>query len=146
MSERRVAVSCEDLSLAFDFVASGSTFEHRAFVSRDDGKIYWLSDGEPVGDEDGVPDTLESDDFLELPHKNDLDLGHDLVFRFVAEELPNHYDRIERFFRGPGAYGRFKDLLEAENRLEQWYAFEAEAVKAALEEWCADNGIRLTYP
>lgn len=49
-------------------------------------------------------------------------------------------------FRGRGAYRRFRELLVAANRLEEWYAFEREAVREALKQWCDANGVRLAEP
>jgi hypothetical protein len=57
--------------------------------------------------------------------------------------LPHQYDRAADIFHSRGAYRRFKELLAAENLLEQWYAFEAEATEQALKQWCQENNIRL---
>ena len=46
-------------------------------------------------------------------------------------------------FRHRGAHARFKELLTAEDCLEEWYAFEAEATDRALREWCRLNEITL---
>jgi len=82
-----VAVEYEDLLLAFEFVSSSPPMENSAYVSLDTGQIYWVSSLNPI--EDDAPDDLEeSDRYIAIPHKNDLDLGQDLVFRFVAQELP----------------------------------------------------------
>ena len=43
-----------------------------------------------------------------------------------------------------GAYGRFKDLLERRNLLEQWYAFEQSAQRRAIEHWCEENSLEIT--
>jgi len=53
------------------------------------------------------------------------------------------YDQVEGFFRQPGAYGRFKDLLAREGALERWYSFETDSVERALRQWCADNGLEI---
>lgn len=90
-----------------------------------------------------APDDLDTDRYISIPHKNDLDLGSQLALRFAAEELPEHQRRIEGFFRRRGAYARLKELLAELGRLERWYAFEAESTKSALKEWCAANGIEV---
>jgi hypothetical protein len=139
-----VRVKYDDLSMAFDFVRSAGPMEHAAYVSLDTGAIYWVSEENPIED-DELPDDLDtSDRYLEIPHKNDLDLGRELAFRFVEARLPDRFTDVENFFQHRGAYARFKDLLEAEGRLEEWYAFEAEATERALREWCEANGIQLT--
>jgi hypothetical protein len=138
-----VTVTYDDLLLAFDFVCSGGPLEHQAYISLDTGKTFWMSDGQAVEDDEIPTDFEESDRYLEIPHKNDLDLGRELVFRFAEERLPHHRHRIAEIFDRRGAYQRFKDLLARENRLEEWYAFEAEATRQALQQWCEANGIRL---
>ena len=71
-------------------------------------------------------------------------LGSRLALDFAAAELPSRYERVQGFFRRPGAYGRFKEVLAAEGCLEQWYAFEAEAAEKALKNWCSENKIEIT--
>ena len=133
-----VSVKYEELLAAFDFVSFGVPMEHSAHISLDTGTIYWDADA----DEDELPDDLgESDRYLEVPHKNDLNLGRTLVLRFVAAQLPAQYARVEEFFRHRGAYARVKELLSAEGRLETWYAFEAAETDAALRNWCREHDI-----
>jgi hypothetical protein len=91
-----------------------------------------------------VPDDLEtSSHYIAIPHKHDLDLGRDLVLRFAARAVPGQYDRIEGFFQRRGAYARFRDLLSAEGRLEEWYNFEAKSREMALREWCEANAVAI---
>ncbi len=128
-----VSIKYDDLALAFDFVSAAPPMEHRAYICMETGAIYWVSDLGST-DED-VPDDLEeSDRYIAVPHKNDLDLGRELVLRFAAAELPQQYSRVEDFFRRRGAYARFKDLLAAEGRTEMWYAFESQSTERALRD------------
>ena len=137
-----VAVEYEDLLLAFEFVSSSPPMENSAYVSLDTGRIYWTSSLNPI--EDDAPDDLEeSDRNIAVPHKNDLDLGQDLVFRFVEQELPNDYERVRGFFRHKSAYARFKQLLESQEILEKWYKFENASMEMALREWCVQNDVQL---
>jgi hypothetical protein len=137
-----VTVRYDDLSLAFDFVSSGSPMEHNAYISIDTGQIYWTSDLNSTEEE--VPDDLEtSDRYIAIPHKNDLDLGRNLALRFVAQELPERYGRVKDCFRSRGAYARFKEVLESEGVIERWYKFEAESVEKVLRGWCAESGIQI---
>jgi Uncharacterised protein family (UPF0158) len=140
-----VKVKHDDLQTAFDFVSSAAPMEHRAYVCRDTGAIYWISELNPLDEE--IPDDLgESDRYIAIPHKNDLDLGKRLVLDFAAEELPDQYRVIESFFRHRGAYARFKEVLAARGCLDKWYAFEAATTERALREWCAENGINWVDP
>jgi hypothetical protein len=77
-----------------------------------------------------------SDRYIEIPHKNELDLGNSLALRFAEKRLPDRYADVVTFFRRRGAYARFKELLAAEGCLQEWHAFEAESTERALREWC----------
>ena len=138
-----VKVKYEDLLAAFEFVSSSALMEHSAYLSLDTGMIHWVSEGDPI-DEEELPADLEiSDRYVEIPHRNDLDLGKRLALRFVEAHLPHRYATAEQFFHHRGPYARFKDLLAADGYLEQWYAFESEATERAIQEWCAVNQIEL---
>ena len=135
-----VSVKYDDLIEAFEFVSFGGSSEHAAYISLDTGTIYWDTES---GDEELPDDLGDSDRYLAVPHKNDLDLGRDLALRFTAAELPNHCGSVEGFFRRAGAYARFKDLLEAQGRLDAWYLFEAVEAEVALKDWCREHQIPL---
>lgn len=116
-----------------------------AYIDRETGRIHWAEDeGVLDPDEAEVPDDLgDPERFIAIPHKNELDLGKHLVMDFAARALPDLYRDVQACFRGPGAYGRFKELLADEGKLEEWYRFEQEATEQALREWCEAEGIRL---
>lgn len=98
------AVNLKDLLEAFDFVGSAPPTEHQAYISLDTGEILWVS--EFVEDED-VPDDVEtSDRYIEVPHKNDLDLGRHLALRFAERALPDQYATVERIFQRRGTSSR----------------------------------------
>lgn len=127
---------------AFLFVSASPSFEHSAYLNKETGEIYHAS--EVGGDLDELPDDLEeSDKYVSIPHKNDLDLGRELVFAFVSARLPDEYGKVRGFFSGRGAYARYKDLLEAKVQLEAWYEFEKRSTEEALREWCKGEGIAL---
>jgi hypothetical protein len=125
-----VTIKYDDLSAAFDFVSFAAPFEYRAFVSLDTGAIHWISETSPIDEED-LPDDLEtSDRYIAVPHKNDLDLGHNLALRFAEEQLPHRYKSVETCFRHRGAYARFKDLLAAEQCLDKWSSIPSPRISA----------------
>ena len=136
------SVKYEDLELAFDFVSSGASMEHNAYISLDAGTIHWVSGDDALGEE--LPSDFDtSDRYIAIPHKNDLDLGRQLVTRFAEIELPDHSGKIRGFFSNRGAYARFKDFLASIGRLEAWYRFERETTEKALTEWCRENGVQV---
>ncbi len=138
-----VTIKYDDLSTAFDFVSSAAPTEHRACVSLDTGTIYWISELNPFEEEELPPDLETSDRYVEIPHRNDLDLGRRLAVRFVEARLPHRCDTA--MFRRRGAYAHFKDPLTAKGCLEEWYALEPKATDRALREWCRLNEISLVH-
>jgi hypothetical protein len=143
-STRIVAVKFSDILDGFDFVNMGSD-EAAAWVNLTTGVVRLKGmDGFLDDDEEAdADDPEESDHYISLPYKNELDLGARLVMDFAAEVMPDDYDRISDIFRGKGAYRRLKDFLARRGKLEKWYEFEAAATEAALRAWCARVGIVL---
>ena len=131
----------QDIEFAFQHVCTGGYGGNTALLNKKTGEIYYRSD---YADYDEIPeDAYLSESTVEIPHKNDLDLGSRLVFRFVRDAFPDGYDKVREIFSRRGAFARYKDWLITNGLLEQWYAFSNEAEEQALREWCADNGIDL---
>ena len=131
-----------DIHDAFLFVSSGAYADNVAVLCKDTGEILYRSN---LGDIDEIEDKeLDLDVCVEIPHKNDLDLGQELVFEFVETYLPDGYERVRQIFRRRGAYGRFKDLLERRGLLQRWYDFETQREEEALRDWCKENEIELS--
>jgi hypothetical protein len=130
-----------ELLNAFEFVGSGRPFENQAYICLETGNIYFVSS--IAGAEEDAPEDIEiSEKYIMVPHKNDLGLGRDLAFSFVDRELPETWNTVVELFRRPGAYRRFKQMLESREMLDKWYTFEASAVEKALREWCDESGIQ----
>ncbi len=136
-------VNLSDLQMALDWVST-DYLENQAYVCRDTGKIYWISGESGVLDDEAeIPDDIEdTDKYVLVPDKRDLDLGSHLVFDFTAQNLPQHYDQVRDMFRRKGAYGRFKGLLERQDKLQAWHAFSDEQATKALKEWCNEEGLQ----
>lgn len=133
-------VSLKDILLAFEFVSSGATGEHQAFLCKQSGTLYWHS--EVTGDLDELPDDIDdSDKYVKIPDKKELDLGKPLVLDLARQLLPDHLGDVQQIFSKRGAYARFKELLQQRGALDQWYAFEANAEERALRMWCDLNSI-----
>jgi hypothetical protein len=111
-----------------------------AILCKETGEIFYASD---FGDEDEIPEEVyDRKDYIEIPHKNELDLGRNLVFEFVEQHLPGDFERVRHIFKRKGAYGRYKDLLENRGLLNKWYDFENARQTETLREWCKDNEIK----
>jgi len=131
-----------DIEDAFIFVSLAGYGMHSAVLCRDTGRILYRSE---MGDLDEIGNGgLDWDTCIEIPHKNDLDLGHRLVFEFMESHLPNGYHRVQQIFGRRGAYGRFKDFLESKGLLQSWYDFENRRQEQALRDWCEENGIEIS--
>ena len=138
-----MSVKFGDLQLAFDFVNSGGLGENQAILDTQTGRLYWHSEIGDNFEEDELPEDLDDERCIEIPHKNELNLGKALVFDFVQQFLPDDYDDVRDIFRRRGAYGQFKAMLVRRGALDRWHDFSAKAEEAALRAWCADNAIDL---
>lgn len=137
-------VNFEELLQVFDWVSAAGSFENAAYVSRESGKIYWVTE-EGNLEEEELPADLEDETlYVPVPHKTDVDVGRGLALRFAEEHVPDAYDRASLYFRKPGAYGRFKLMLEELGCLEAWYAYERGAMESALREWASENDIHVS--
>ena len=134
-------VSFDELENAFYYV-SGAQDEYCVWISLETGHLHWESDDQI---EELPDDILDADKYLAIPSKYDLDLGNRLALKFGYTHLPNKADYIEEIFRKRGAYRRFKDFLHEEGQLEAWYAFELDAIRNALTEWCEQYSIDLIF-
>ncbi len=131
-----------DVELAFEFVSSAEYGTNSAFLNKKTSEVLMHSRLEKFDEfEEGELDPAE---WIAIPHKNELDLGRQLLFEFVEEHLPDDYDLVREFFQRRGAYARFKDLLESKGMLQRWYDFEHQRQDEALRQWCADSGIEVS--
>jgi len=129
-----------DIEFAFMFASSGMQYENEAYLDMETGQTHLIGD---LVDEE-IPEDIDLNDrYIRIPHKNELDLGNKLVFRFVETHIPQIYDQVRRFFRSKGAYAKYKDLLSRLEMLDAWHEYEDTATKHALQKWCAENDIDL---
>jgi len=136
-----MAISFSDIEDAFFFVSMDQMFMHNAYLCKETGQIFNASE---MGDSDELPEDIDDPEkYISIPHKNELDLGKALVIEFTSEYLPEELDRVYSIFRSKGAYSRYKDLLERNGALDDWYKFENERQKVALKEWCRENNIEI---
>jgi Uncharacterised protein family (UPF0158) len=139
-----VTVKFSELHEAFEFASFNGSVDTSAFIDLDTGAIYLVSDEMPR-DEDMPDDVGESDRYLGVPGKNELDLGRRLVMSFVETHLPKDYDNVVDYFRRRGGYAKFRHLLENRDVLDAWYEFENEATETRLKEWCEENEIQISF-
>jgi hypothetical protein len=136
-------IPLSELLDAFEFVSVSDLDEHQAYVCKRTGRIIFVSEGLDLEEGAQFPEDPDVADYQAVPHRRDLNLGRWVALSFVAQELPDRLEMARDIFSRKGAYGRFKHLLQAANKLDAWYAFEARAAEAALEAWCEDVGVTL---
>lgn len=136
-----MTIKFSDIEEAFFFVSMAEQYIHSAYLCKETGHIYYTSE---MGDSDELPEDIdESDKYIDIPHKNELDLGKALVIEFTAKFMPEELEKVHSIFRHKGAYARFKDLLERKGTLDEWYKYENEKQQVALKEWCRENDIEV---
>jgi hypothetical protein len=101
-STKVVTVSRRELEHAFEFVNFGAPGEHTASISVATGKICWHSMLSDLEEEDDPDEDDDAEDYISVPHKNDLGLGSRLVLRFAGEEMPSDYDTVATSSGGAG--------------------------------------------
>lgn len=139
-------VKFQDIATAFELAnTNGDMGEFRAFVCKETGKIYYQTDFIDAAElNDELPDDIEDEDkYIPLPDKRELDLGKPLVLAFVREFLRDDLDDVRYFFSKRGAYPKFKALLARRRAIDRWHAYENEARKRALRDWCTFHAIEI---
>ena len=133
-------IKFSDIEDAFFFVSMGEMYMNSAILCIETGQIFYISD---FGDSDELPEDIDDDldKYIEIPHKNELNLGKPLVLEFTAMYLSDNLEKVNSFFYQKGAYSRFKNLLEEKGLLDKWYAFEKAEQENALMEWIKENNI-----
>lgn len=124
------------------FVSAAGYGESSAILNKQTGKIYYRSElGDIDEQEELSEEEYDSTIHIEIPHKNDLELGRNLVFEFVDQFIPEDSNKVDQIFRKRGAYSKYKDFLESRGILQKWYDFENQREQLALLQWCKENEI-----
>ena len=138
------SVRHDDLEDALYWASSGAPYENRAFLSRETGEFVIQSARGAFADES--PDDLEDGSlYIEVPHKNELDLGRRLALSFVDDVAPSLSQVAHSIFRHRGACAQFKDLLDRNHLLDQWFEYERNVTRTALAAWAGENGFEVTH-
>jgi len=133
-------IKYDDMENAFLFVSMQPPFTNTAILCKETGEIYYESG---YGDSDELPEDIDDEKYIGIPHKNDLDVGRNLVFEFVSQYMQDDQEKVYDIFRRKGACSRYKHLLEKRGLLEKWYDYENKRTKEALLSWCAENNIEI---
>ena len=130
----------EDVMDAFLLVAGDTMFDNKAAISRETGKVYFITDDCPVE----LPEDIEDRNlYLYVPIWHELGLGSRLVFDFARDCIPDYYDQISDIFSYKGAYRKFRAFLIETDTLQMWYDYELKRQKEAVSERCLENDIKI---
>lgn len=136
------AVTFDDPELALMYVSEGMYGLNHAYLCVETGQIFYSS--ERYGDAEDLPvDIDDVEKYVRIPHENDLNLGRNLVFRFVDGCMPKHSYRVREIFHRRGAYVRYKDFLDTPGMLDSWHSFEDTETAAALNIRCEEQDISI---
>jgi len=151
--------SFENIQNAFEFVSSAPVDENHAILYFNTGEILRIYAGfmqdfytgeilhkSAMLDEEEFPeDVEESEDVVWIPHRDDLDLGKELVFDFVELYLPREKKAVKAMFRfgRANALSKFLAHMERLGKLEDWRAFEKKETRNALLDWCDENEVEV---
>ncbi len=135
-------VPLSELNFALEYVSFDSPIEdHFVYLNRKSGELYYDS----YDSEDEIPEDIDdTEKYILVPTRQDLDLGKPLVLEFVSVYLPGQVNEVYEIFRRKGAYQRYKALLSNLGKLEDWYKYESEKQKEALINWCEENKIEVS--
>ena len=79
-------VKYTDLEDAFMFVSSDSYGMNSVMIDKETGKMFYKSEAGDMDEfeQEGMDwEELDFDQYIDVPHKNDLDLGRQLVLDFA---------------------------------------------------------------
>ena len=129
---------------AYEQADFGSHYGSYASVNLGDGRIIVVP-GAMIADTEEIEELeaqLQEGSWLDLPNRQDLDLGVRLVFRFADEFLSaEDIERVQRYFSRRGAFRKWKDLLAERGLLKRWYRYEYDEGVAAFKQWLSENDI-----
>lgn len=84
----------------------------------------------------------DKENYFELPSQFDI-YEYGMMEKFAHSIKDNKISRVLQVsLQGPGAFGRFRDILDIFELKDDWYAFRSEAYRCIASEWCKKNNIR----
>jgi hypothetical protein len=91
-----MAILFDDIENAFLFVSMDQKFMHNAYLCKETGQIFYTSE---LGDSDELPEDIDdTEKYITIPHKNDLELGKALVFEFHPNTSLRNWTGSTLFF------------------------------------------------
>ena len=132
-----------NIDASFEKVSSSREGETTIVLNNDTGEILCRSKATGEDQIGELEYTRSPGTFVQVPHKNDLDLGANMVLEFAEHFMPEDYYKIRSIFKTRGAYRKFKVILDQKRMLQAWEDFESKTLENALRKWCKGKGIQL---
>lgn len=121
--------------------------ENRAFLLPESGELVWLSEDMHSKERAEIADRLDGEKWCEIDAPNSREVWNWMAA--FAETVPSARLRelLEVALNGRGAFRRFKDVLRGEPAIEQqWFHYETEQMRSAIERWVAELGVEVENP
>jgi len=138
-------LSFKKILSAFEETCFGDPFTITAYINKDNGEVFFVSEFDEDSNEENPEDLFENDIYFSLPDPSELTSGRELAFKFASEEVREQADEIYDIFEKRGAFSRFKNLLTQIGKLDDWYKFEQKIHKEEVHEWCELNEIDVDF-
>ncbi len=113
---------------------------NRAILCKDTGLIFFRSEWGDINEMDD--EELDCDEFVEIPHKNELDLGQTWSSNLQRSIWPANATSFQRFSRDVGLMDGSKTCSQ-KSLLKSWYGFQNRREEEALRQWCLENEIEM---
>ncbi len=113
----------------------------RSFLNRETGEIVTLTEDGIVPEDEGLDEeALESEPFLPLPDKSELD-EWSMMERFAETRSEREREELLEAIQGRGAFRIFKSTIRRLGVEQDWFNYRDAAYEEFAREWLRDNRI-----
>jgi hypothetical protein len=91
-----------------------------------------------------IQQALSSDDYIELPGKQDIHEYAIMENFCLSVENSNMREMLLANIRGAGAFRRFRNAIIRQGIEKDWYRYKDQAYKQIAIQWLGDNGMAYT--
>ena len=110
-------------------------------LALNEGELFDTLDESTEENAEATQDILESEDFIQLPDKFDIN-EYGIMEEFcLSLTNDNLRETISNVIKGSGAFRRFKDNIRRFGIEEKWYRYRDQKMKEIAIEWCQENKV-----
>ncbi len=115
--------------------------ESSCYFNKETNKILWYSE---YNEENSTYTDVdeENDNIISMFNyftKNDYTIMQDFIVTIKDISIK---DELYRVTSGKGAFNRFRNVLEQNNIVDDWYKYRDDRYKDIAKEWCIVNNIK----